>query len=99
MMFPLRIPILLFLASVGSAAAQTNTCQVPDQMKKDQKLPCVRAGSFMVEQPAFFRGATIQRSGFQCSRAREKLLRILHSSGQRLVLFPPALCLHECQGR
>ena len=52
MMFSLRILIFLFLASMGGAAAQTNTCQVPDQMRKDQKLPCVRAGSFMVDQPA-----------------------------------------------
>lgn len=52
MMFPLRILIFLFLASVRCTAAQTTTCQVPDQMKKDQKLPCIRAGSFMVDQPA-----------------------------------------------
>jgi hypothetical protein len=51
-MFRLRILSFLFLVSVGGGAAQTNTCQVPDQMKKDQKLPCVRAGSFMVDQPA-----------------------------------------------
>jgi hypothetical protein len=51
-MFRLRMLTFLFLVSVGGGAAQTNTCQVPDQMKKDQKLPCVRAGSFMVDQPA-----------------------------------------------
>jgi hypothetical protein len=52
MMFRLRILTFLVLVSVGDAAAQTNTCRVPDQMKKDQKLPCVRAGSFMLDQPA-----------------------------------------------
>jgi hypothetical protein len=47
MVFRLRILTFLVLVSVGGAAAQTNTCQVPDQMKKDQKLPCVRAGGVL----------------------------------------------------
>ena len=35
----------------GRASAQANTCQVPDNMAKDQKILCVRAGSFMLDQP------------------------------------------------
>jgi hypothetical protein len=51
MRFRFAILTFLTLAAVSDAAAQTNTCQVPDQMKKEQKLPCVRAGSFMLDQP------------------------------------------------
>jgi hypothetical protein len=51
MMFRLPILTFLVLVAVSGAAAQTNICQVPDQMKKEQKLPCVRAGNFMLDQP------------------------------------------------
>jgi hypothetical protein len=48
-----RLPILIsFILFTGlSAAAQTNVCEVSDQMTKDQKLPCVRTGGSMVDQP------------------------------------------------
>jgi hypothetical protein len=50
-MFRISLLISFFLSTAAGVAAQTNTCQVPDQMKKEQKLPCVRAGSFMLDQP------------------------------------------------
>jgi len=49
--------LLLFLLFAGASAAaqpapaQSSGCQVPDQMTKDQKLPCVRAASIMLDQP------------------------------------------------
>jgi hypothetical protein len=48
-----RLPILAFLSlvAVSGSVAQTNTCVVPAGMTKEQKLPCVRAGSFMLDQP------------------------------------------------
>jgi hypothetical protein len=42
MRFRFAILTFLTLAVVSDAAAQTNTCQVPDQMKKERKLPGVR---------------------------------------------------------
>jgi hypothetical protein len=49
----LRLPILiLFVLFAGpNAAAQSNVCEVSDQMTKGQKLPCVRAGRIMLDQP------------------------------------------------
>src|ERR1700722_5007638 len=40
------------LTSIATAAAQTSGCEVPDGMKKEQKLPCIRAGSILLDQPA-----------------------------------------------
>jgi hypothetical protein len=40
------------LLIVTSAAAQSGGCDVPDDMKKEQKLPCMKAGSILLEQPA-----------------------------------------------
>ncbi len=42
---------LAILCGSVSVAAQTNTCEVPDQMSKEQKLPCVRVGKIMLDQP------------------------------------------------
>jgi hypothetical protein len=38
--------------AVGSGAAQTKGCEVPAGMTKEQKLPCVRASSILLDQPA-----------------------------------------------
>ena len=43
---------ILFLLCAGAGARPQNAgCAVPDQMTKDQKIPCVKAGRFMVDQP------------------------------------------------
>jgi len=39
------------VTSIATAAAQTAGCEVPDGMKKDQKLPCIRAGNILLDQP------------------------------------------------
>ncbi len=36
---------------IGTGGAQTKGCEVPDGMKKEQKLPCIRAGSVLLDQP------------------------------------------------
>jgi hypothetical protein len=41
----------LVMIGVGSVAAQTTGCEVPDGMTKEQKLPCIRAGSILLDQP------------------------------------------------
>jgi hypothetical protein len=41
----------ILLLAISSSFAQTHNCEVPASMSKEQKLPCVRAGSFMLEQP------------------------------------------------
>jgi hypothetical protein len=43
--------VLFSLFAAAGASAQTNVCEVPDQMTKDQKLPCVRAATMMLDQP------------------------------------------------
>jgi len=50
----LRSSILIsfaFFAAVN-AGAQTSVCEVPDNMKKEQKLPCVRTASILLDRPA-----------------------------------------------
>ena len=39
------------VTSIATAAAQTAGCEVPDGMKKEQKLPCIRAGNILLDQP------------------------------------------------
>jgi hypothetical protein len=55
----LRIRILLLSAILGAATAAaqtpqtppTSSCDVPDNMTQQQKLPCVRAATFALDQP------------------------------------------------
>jgi len=48
-----RAITLIIWAAISAVGvfAQAQVCQVPDDMKPEQKLPCVRAGSMMLEQP------------------------------------------------
>lgn len=48
---PTFLMLCLLFAGLG-AVAQSNGCAVPDQMTKDQKFPCVRAATIMLDQPA-----------------------------------------------
>ncbi len=41
----------ILLSGVVSGAAQTQPCEVPHGMTKEQKLPCVRAASMLIDQP------------------------------------------------
>ena len=43
--------LLLFASALSAGLAQNPGCEVPDNMTKDQKLPCIRAGSMMLDQP------------------------------------------------
>jgi len=40
------------VVTVATGSAQTQGCDVPDGMKKSQKLPCVHASSILLDQPA-----------------------------------------------
>ena len=98
MMFPLRILIFLFLASVGSTAAQTNTCRVPDQMKKDQKLPCVRAGSFMVDQPALTVAQLSNGPDFNAAEPEKSRFAYFTAADNVLCYFRPHYAFMSVKG-
>jgi len=44
--------VLGVVTAFSLCAAQTPGCEVPDGMTKEQKLPCVRAGGILLDQPA-----------------------------------------------
>ena len=98
MMFPLRVLIFLFLASVGSTAAQTNTCQVPDQMKKEQKLPCVRAGSFMVDQPALTVAQLSNGPDFNAAEPEKSRFAYFTAADNVLCYFRPHYAFMSVKG-
>jgi hypothetical protein len=45
------IATMCLLSAVVVTGAEPNTCEVPDGMKKEQKVPCVRASSILLPQP------------------------------------------------
>jgi hypothetical protein len=48
---PLAAVVAAVTIAVASGAAQTNGCEVPDGMTKEEKLPCIRAGGVILDQP------------------------------------------------
>ena len=94
----LRILIFLFLASVGSTPAQTNTCQVPDQMKKDQKPPCVRAGSFMVDQPALTVAQLSNGPDFNAAEPEKSRFAYFTAADNVLCYFRPHYAFMSVKG-
>jgi hypothetical protein len=98
MMFPLRFLIFLFLGCVGSTPAQTNTCQVPDHMKKDQKLPCVRAGSFMVDQPALTVAQLSNGPDFNAAEPEKSRFAYFTAADNILCYFRPHYAFMSVKG-
>ncbi len=50
-MFSRCVFALCLVVGVSPAIAQTHSCDVPDGMRKEQKLPCVRNSSILLDQP------------------------------------------------
>ncbi len=46
-----RAALTIAIVLCGAAVAAAGDCPVPKQMKKDQKIPCVRAAGMAVPQP------------------------------------------------
>jgi hypothetical protein len=55
------------MLTAASVAAQTPGCEVPHGMKKQQKLPCVRAGSILLDQPALTSAQLANGPGFDAA--------------------------------
>ena len=43
--------LAIFVVVAGAAMAQSSGCDVPKDMKKEQKLPCLKASSILLPQP------------------------------------------------
>src|SRR5689334_11058856 len=50
-MHKLVFTVLPLALALSSSLAQSNSCSVPANMTKDQKLPCLKAGVVMLDQP------------------------------------------------
>jgi hypothetical protein len=98
MLFRLRILTFLVLAFVRGAAAQTNICQVPDHMKRDQKLPCVRAGSFMVDQPALTALQLFNGPDFNAAQPEKSRFAYFTAADTILCYFRPHYAFMSVKG-
>ena len=88
----------LVLVSASGAVAQTNTCQVPDQMKKDQKLPCVRAGGFMVDQPALSMTQLSNGPDFNAAEPEKSRFAYFAAADNVLCYFRPHYAFMSVKG-
>ncbi len=58
-----RAAVLVFTASL-LGSAQTRGCEVPENMTLAQKLPCVRAGTILLDQPTVTAGQLLNGPDF-----------------------------------
>ena len=75
------------LTGFFSAAAQTHGCEVPDGMTKEQKLPCVRAASIMLDQPVLTAAELENGPGFDAAKPVEKIHPAYFTSADDIACY------------
>jgi hypothetical protein len=92
------MPISLMLFAATSAAAQTNVCEVPDQMTKEQKIPCVRAGRIMVDQPALTAAQLANGPDFDATEADKSRFAYFTEADNIFCYFRPHYAFMKIKG-
>ena len=90
--------ILLVLAFARATAAQSNSCQVPDQMTKEQKLPCVRAGHFLLDQPALTPAQVSNGPDFNPAESDKSRFAYFTAADNILCYFRPHYAFARVKG-
>ena len=90
---------LTLILTLPNGNAQTHGCEVPDGMTKDQKLPCIRAGSIMLDQPTLTSDELAKGPDYDPAQPEKSRFAYFHSRRHHRVLLSPALCFREGAGR
>jgi len=98
-MFPRKILVLWIVFAVSRVIAQTHSCDVPDGMKKEQKLPCVRASGVLLDQPSLTPTQLVNGPDFDAREPDKSRFAYFTESDNIACYFPAALCLQASQGR
>ena len=94
---------LLFVFSVlvfGSvcALAQGGGCDVPDDMKKEQKLPCLKASSILLDQPTLTPTQLANGSDFDASRPDASRFKFFTEADTIHCYFRPHYAFQKVPG-
>jgi hypothetical protein len=92
------IATLVLLIAGAFARAQGNVCTVPDQMTKEQKLPCVKAGKFMVDQPTLTAEQLANGPDFDAAAADKTRFKYFTNDDNVLCYFRPHYAFMKVKG-
>lgn len=92
----LTVAALLVAVSAASAADE---CQVPKGMKKEQKLPCIRAGGFMVDQPSLTLAELTNGPGFDAADPVASRWAYFTDQDDITCYFRPHYAFKQVQGK
>jgi hypothetical protein len=89
--------LLAVVISVATGAAQAQGCEVPDGVTKGQKLPCVRASSILLDQPALTATQLANGPDFDAPEP-EKSIRLLYRRRHDRCYFRPHYAFAKVPG-
>jgi hypothetical protein len=90
---------MLFLLCIGVATrAQTSGCLVPDPMVKDQKLPCVKAARFLVDQPTLTAEQLVNGPDFDAAAADKSRFDYFAETDNAFCYFRPHYAFMAVKG-
>jgi len=94
---------LLFLSSIlifsaGYASGQTGGCDVPDGMKKEQKLPCLKASSILLDQPTLTPTQLTNGPDFDASQADATSFKFFTEADTIHCYFRPHYAFQKVPG-
>src|SRR6476620_5375422 len=97
-----RISMLLvsaaFIASTAAAQAPTTACDVPDNLTVDQKIPCVRAATFALDQPTLTPTQLTNGPDFDASQPDKSRFLYFTESDNVTCYFRPHYAFMKIKG-
>ncbi len=90
------LPVVMM--GVASGAAQTHGCEVPDGMTKAQKLPCIRASSILLDQPALTAAQLVNGPDFNSAEPDKSRFAYFTSDDTIACYFRPHYAFEKVPG-
>jgi len=97
-MFPRKILVLWIVFAVSRVIAQTHSCDVPDGMKKEQKLPCVRASGVLLDQPSLTPTQLVNGPDFDAREPDKSRFAYFTESDNIACYFRPHYAFKQVKG-
>jgi hypothetical protein len=88
----------VFLSTAVGASAQTGTCEVPDHLTKEQKLPCVRAAGIALNQPSLTPAELQNGPDFDAAHPDASRFEYFTETDDVLCYFRPHYAFKEVKG-
>jgi hypothetical protein len=97
-----KVKMILVLAALAfcgrNGLAQTTGCDVPDDMKKEQKLPCLKTSGILVEQPTLTTAQLTNGPDFDAARPEATKFKYFTEADTVRCFFRPHYAFQKVPG-